>query len=78
MNQTTVSIKLHKKNNWTYATSRPFARIVHGAIVNNQKGYLAVQHVPLFLRSLLTRIMAEQPVQRSYWPQNAIDWPELA
>ena len=32
-----------------------------------------MQHVPLFLRSLLARIMAEQPVQRFYWPENAID-----
>ena len=21
--------------------------------------------------------MAEQPVQRFYWPENAIDWPEV-
>ena len=24
------------------------------------------------------RVMAEQPVQRSYWPEKAIDWPEPA
>jgi hypothetical protein len=23
-------------------------------------------------------LMAEQPVQRSYWLENAIDWPETA
>ena len=24
------------------------------------------------------KIMPEQPVQRLYWPENAIDWPEPA
>ncbi len=47
-------------------------------IGNKKKGNSAVQHVALFLCSLLVRIMAEQPVQRFYWPENAIDWPEPA
>ena len=42
------------------------------------KGNSAVQHVPLYLCSLLARIMAEQPVQRFCWPEKAIDWPEHA
>ena len=37
-----------------------------------------MQHVPLFLCSLLARIMAQQPVQHFYWPENAIDCPEPA
>jgi hypothetical protein len=52
--------------------------MVKHRIRNKLKGNSAVQHVPLLLCSLLARIMAEQPVQRFYWPENAIDWPEPA
>ena len=41
-------------------------------IVNNR-----VQNVPPFLCSLLTRIMAEQPLYRFYRPENTIGWLEL-
>ena len=32
---------------------------------------------PIFMQ-LTGQIMVEQPVQRFYWPENAIDWPEPA
>ena len=38
----------------------------------------AVQHVPLFFMQLTGQNNGGIAVQRFYWPENAIDWPEPA
>ena len=55
------------------ATSDPNHRVG-----NKQQGHSAVQHVPLFLRNCLARVMAKGPVQHFYWPEKTIDRPEPA
>ena len=34
------------------------------------------QNHPIFMQLTDQKIIAEQPIQRLYWPENAIDWPE--
>ena len=58
--------------------TKSYIKLLYHSIGNKQHiGPLSSATCPPIFMHLMARIMAEQPVQRSYWSEKAIDWPEL-